>query len=210
MKQSAVVPYLLGKDDHHVEWSGFASMAPEDVNRIIANPSKYLEGWVATPALGGIILSPKLNLVIDDGVKTSLSRLFAINGTPAAITRIGVDNGTTNPTATSTSSDLGGGSDTGSSTQTLRTFNSTPTGATSTKVVTSLGTFNDPTTGGIGSVGFVMKRLFLSRHLSNVTNTTSADAATTLYSMTNVFTIDFTSISTWNIVFSATVTGAGT
>lgn len=150
------------------------------------------------------------NLVVDDGVKTSLGRLFSINGPPAALTRIGVDNGTTNPTATSTSSDAGGGTDTGSSTQTLRTFDATPTGATSTKVVTAVGTFNDPTTGGIGAVGFIMKRLFLSRHTANITNTTSADAATTLYSMTNVFTIDFTGISTWSLVFSATVTGAGT
>ena len=37
----------------------------------------------------------------------------------------------------------------------------------------------------------------------------AADAANSLYSMTNVFTIDFTGISSWSAVFAATVTLAG-
>lgn len=220
-----------GKETAHVIWTGIARMSPNDVRRLTKREMFGLRSssWERTvrkhwdirtdPGKGEIHFFAKPNLVVPAGVQRSLDKLFGITGTPTIpagnVVRMGVDNGTTNPVATgggspagSRSSDQGGGADTGSSSQTLRTFDATPT--RSANVVTSLGTFNDTTTAGIGAVGFIMKRLFLSAHTANITNTTSADAQDTLYSATNVFTIDFTSIATWSIVFSATVTGAGT
>lgn len=225
-----------GQDGHRVEWVGegripnpkeyamFKARCEAKVSlwrRILGRNrpgARPVTGWeVVFLGNGRFRLLPHPNLVVSCGAARSLDRLFNISGgtgvtVQAALTqevaRIGVDNGTTNPVAASVSSDAGGGADTGSSTQTLRTFNSTATRAS--LVVSASGTFNDPTTGGIGAVGFAMKRLFLSAHNANITNTTAADAANTLYSMTNVFTIDFTGISTWSLVFTATVTGAGT
>lgn len=196
---------------HHnsaVKWRGVITLSERDLNKIIARPGMFIDGWDVGEQAGKLILLPKPNLVVVVGAQRSADRLFAINGTPVALTRLGVDNGTTNPTATSVSSDAGGGTDTGSSAQTLRTFDSIATRVAS--VVTAAGTFNDTTTGGIGAVGFAMKRLFLSAHTANITNAASADAAGSLYSMTNVFTVDFTSIATWAAVFAATVTFTGT
>lgn len=218
-----VIQKYLGNHDSNVHWSGVLTVAnPKELQQLTKRRwrglrrSKWIgeveKHWDLTinPETGTVILHAKPNLVVGDGVRRSLDRLFAINATPAALTRIGVDNGTTNPIDASVSSDVGSGADTGSSSQTLRTFDSAATRVGASKVVTAVGTFNDVTTGGIGAVGFIMKRLFLSAHIANVTNTTSSDAANSLYSMTNVFTIDFTSISTWSLVFSATVTGSGT
>lgn len=228
-------PRDTGKEASNVRWSGVVSLPSDDLRAILRArllperaahrgdlllrraqrllgrlPAQDLiDGWFleCRPGDGQIILRPRPNLVVDVGVTGALDRNFNIGGPPNAVQRIGMDNGTTNPVAASVSSDAGGGADTGSSTQTLRTFDSTAT--RTAKVVTASGTFNDPTTGGIGAVGFVQKRLFLSRHAANITNTTSADAANSLYSMTAVFTIDFTLINTWSAVFAATVTGAG-
>ncbi len=203
-----------------VMWNGLISLSEKDLNRVMKRPGEFIEGWGIEEKGGKILLLPKPNLVVQVGVARSLDRLFQISGgtvvLPLAsltqeVVRIGVDNGTTNPTATSVSSNTGGGSDTGSTGtpgQTLRTFNSAATRATLT--VSATGTFNDPTTGGIGAVGFAMKRLFLSAHNANVTNAVASDADGTLYSMTNVFTVDFTAITTWSANFTATVTGAGT
>ena len=206
-----------GHDNAVVHWSGLVVAHPKTVDRILREG--MIEGWdLARVDLNKgrrgsyLYLLPKPNLVVNPGVQRSLDKLFGITGTPSIpagnVVRMGVDNGTTNPVAASRSSDQGSGADTGSSSQTLAAFDSTPT--RSSNVVTSVRTFNDTTTGGIGAVGFIMKRLFLSAHTANITNTTSADTQDTLYSMTNVFTIDFTSIATWSLVISATVTGAGT
>lgn len=206
-----------GKDHSQVKWHGVVSMCQKDLDKVLSNPDRFIDGWNVGEENGKLLLLPRPNLVVQVGVARSLDRLFQISGgtgvTPLnsltqEVVRIGVDNGTTNPTATSVSSNTGGGTDTGSSTQTLRTFNSAATRAS--LVVSATGTFNDPTTGGIGAVSYAMKRLFLSAHSANITNTVSADADGTLYSMTNVFTVDFTSISTWSANFTATVTGAGT
>ena len=199
--------YDTGKKTSNVNWKGVVALSERDLNRVMKRPGEFIDGWGVEESAGSLILLPKPNLVVNVGVQRSLDRLFAINSTPAALTRIGVDNGTTNPVAASLSSDAGSGADTGSSTQTLRTFDSTPT--RTNQVVTASGTFNDPTTGGIGAVSYAMKRLFLSAHTANITNTTSADASDSLYSMTNVFTVDFTGIATWSAVFAATVTGIG-
>lgn len=214
----------MGSNTEFVRWTGEARMAPDDIHKLITpkNPRARYSEWEKNVRRhwnieifineGRIIFHSKPNLVVNTGVQRSLDKLFGITGTPSIpagdVIRIGVDNGTTNPVAASRSSDQGGGTDTGSSSQTLRTFNAAAT--RTNNVVTASGTFNDTTTGGIGAVGFIMKRLFLSAHTANITNTTSADAQDTLYSMTNVFTIDFTAISTWSLVFTATVTGAGT
>lgn len=152
-----------------------------------------IEGWKIKETREGLLLLPEGNLVVDAGVQAALDRLFAINGTPGAIVRLGVDNGATNPVAGTTQS--------GTNTKTLLTFDSTPT--RSGNVVTATRTFTN------ANVNFAMRRLFLSRHTADLTNSTTADTAGTLHSMTNVFTIDFTSLTTWSAVFAATVTGVG-
>ncbi|MFA6125475.1 hypothetical protein [Sphingomonas sp.] len=220
--------YSTGGVSAGVKWNGVVQLQRGDVGALMRagliagnsdNIRQIIEGWdiECHPADDQIILLPKKNLVVQIGVARSLDRLFQISGGSGVsplnsltqeVVRIGVDNGTTNPTGTSVSSNTGGGTDTGASTQTLRTFNSAATRAS--LVVSATGTFNDATTGGIGAVGYAMKRLFLSAHTANITNTTAADSDGTLYSMTNVFTVDFTSIATWSANFSATVTGAGT
>ncbi len=203
-----------------VKWSGVVTMPEKDLNRIYKHPGMFIEGWDLEFKEGKLLLLPKDNLVVKVGVARSLDRLFQISGGTTVlplnsltqeVVRIGVDNGTTNPHADSLSSNNGGGTDTGSTGtpgQTLRTFNSAATRATLTNSAT--GTFNDTTTAGIGAVGFIMKRLFLSAHNATVTNAVASDTDGTLYSMTNVFTIDFVSIATWSASLTATITGAGT
>ncbi|MFA6125521.1 hypothetical protein [Sphingomonas sp.] len=206
-----------GKDHSVVKWQGVVTMPKHDLARVLRRPDDFIDGWNVGEEDGKLILLPRPNLVVQVGVARSLDRLFQISGGSGVsplnsltqeVVRIGVDNGTTNPTATSVSSNTGGGTDTGASTQTLRTFNSAATRAS--LVVSATGTFNDPTTGGIGAVSYAMKRLFFSAHTANITNTTAADTDGTLYSMTNVFTVDFTGIATWSANFTGTVTGAGT
>lgn len=200
-----------------VFWSGEVFMPKKFRDAVLDNPSKFIRGWDLDFHGDGLILLPKKNLVEEVGVARSLDRLFQesggtgvlpFNSLTQQVVRIGVDNGTTNPTPDTISSNNGGGADTGSSTQTLRTYNAAATRADLTYSAT--GTFNDPTTGGIGAVSYAMRRLFLSAHTANVTDTTSADTDGTIYSMTNVFTIDFTSIADWLANITATVTGVGT
>ncbi len=193
-----------GTEVTKVLWSGVVRVPKRDLKRA----RDMIDGWDVSERRGLLFLAPKKNLIVNAGAQRSLDRLFAINSTPVALTRIGVDNGTAAPVAGSLSSDAGNGAgDPGSTTQTLRTFDATPTRTGQT--VTSLGTFNDPTTGGIGAVSYAMKRLFLSAHTANITNTTSADASGSLYSMTGLFTVDFTALPTWALTWSATVTSVG-
>jgi len=152
-----------------------------------------MDGWDLQLEEGQFVLLPKPNLVVDSGVQRALDRLFAINSTPGALLRLGVDNGASNPVAGTTQS--------GANTKTLLTFDSTPT--RSSNVVTATRTFTN------SNVNFAMKRLFLSANTVDITNSTTADTAGTLYSMTNVFTIDFTGLTSWSAVFAATVTGVG-
>ncbi len=177
-----------GEHSSSVYWSAIAIIDKAD------RAKAKIDGWKVEETRTGLILLPKPNLVVDSGVQRALDRLYAINSTPGALLRQGVDNGASNPVAGTTQS--------GANTKTLLTFDSTPT--RSSNVVTSVRTFTN------SNVNFAMKRLFLSAHTADITNSTSADTAGTLYSMTNTFTIDFTSITTWSMVTSATVTGAGT
>lgn len=188
-------PYRVGagKEMSSVKWNGVVTMPPSDMERVIAAPQNYIEGWKVSEKDGKLILAPEGNLVVDSGVQASLDRVFAINGPPGAIVRVGVDNGASAPVAGTTQS--------GANTKTLLTFDSTPT--RSSNVVTATRTFTN------SNVNFIMKRLFLSRHTADITNSTSADTAGTLHGMTGVFTIDFTALSSWSAVFAATVTGVG-
>lgn len=217
--------FSMGKHKEHVHWEGEAKFASEADMQVflkrkwpVFGRRLHVEGWKIEPVWKDLKVKfhPRPNLVVNVGIARSLDNLFVITGTspapsPAgtAVLRIGVDNasGATDPAAGSLSSNSGGGTDTGASTRTLRTFNSAAT--RTGQVATCSGTFNDVTTAGIGAVGFIMKRLFLSANASNITNTTTADTNGSLYSMTNRFTIDFTGISTWSLVFTATVTGVG-
>lgn len=185
-------------------------------------PKSIIDGWFfePRPSDGQIVLAPKAasdgkdkgggkpNLVVDSGVYISLERLAGINGPPSQLVRMGMDDGASNPVAGTEDSD------TGSTNRTLAPFDSTPTRGTggTAKQLTFVRTFTDPagtSPDSLGRVGFVMKRLFLSNHGSNITNTTTADDAGSLYAMTNVFTIDFTSQSSWSATFSALVNGSG-
>lgn len=178
-----------GQHKSNVNWSGRIYLPEDQIKKAIDN----IEGWDVRPVEDGLILIPLPNLVVDSGVQRSLDRVFGINGPPTALVREGVDNGASNPVAGTTQS--------GAATKTLLLFDSTPT--RTANVVTAVRTFTN------ANVNFIMKRLFLSAHTADITNATTADTAGTLYSMTNVFTIDFTGITTWTAVFSATVTGVG-
>ena len=195
--------YSTGKDSALVYWAGELSVSPEDARALTRRDTKKGNKWRREveefwdldidARSGKIFFLPKKNLVVNSGLQTSLDRLLNIGGPPGALVRMGVDNGVSNPVAGDTQS--------GANTKTLLAFDSTPTRASQT--VTSIRTFTN------SNVNFIMKRLFLSRHTADITNSTSADTAGTLYSMTNVFTIDFTGISSWSLVFSATVTATG-
>lgn len=180
--------YSSGRHESTVNWSAKITLPPGEKSKAI------IDGWEVEEVEDGLILKPKPNLVVDSGVQASLDRVFAINGPPTAIVRVGVDNGASNPVAGTTQSGA-------ANTKTLLTFDSTPT--RSSNVVTSIRTFTN------SNVNFIMKRLFLSRHTADITNATTADTAGTLYSMTAVFTIDFTAIASWSMATSCTVTGLG-
>lgn len=188
-----------GAQGAKVRWSGRLTVDPVEFDRAIAAGwlRDGLKGWDALVlGNGAVYLRPEPNLVVNAGINIGLDRLFSIGGPPGALATIGVDNGTTNPTATSVSSTAGGGSDTGSSSRRLVAFDSTPTRAS--QVVSATGTFTNST------VSFAMKRLFLSKASAGTT-----DASGDLYAMTNVFTIDLTAFSSWSQTFTAQVTGTG-
>lgn len=201
-----IIQKYLGDHESYVHWSGVLTADPKELEKLTRRKYGLIKtDWEKQVSKhwnikiledeGKIIFYPKPNLVVDSGVNTSLNRLFATSGFPGAIVRMGVDNGASNPTAATDQS--------GANTKTLLAFDSTPA-ATSTKIITAVRTFSN------SNVNFIMKRLFLSRHTADITNSTSADTAGTLYSCTNVFTIDFTSLSSWTLLFSATITGSGT
>jgi hypothetical protein len=180
-----------------VKWSGML-VVPEigEFHRAVRDGwlEDGLDGWEArVVAPGRVVLAPLPNLVTNSGINIRLDRLFAINGPPAAVSKMGVDNGSTNPTASTDSS--------GSNTKTIIAFDSTAT--RSGQVVSAVGTFNQ------ANVNFSMRRLFLSNTGTTLTNSTTADPAGSLHSMTNVFTIDLTAFSTWSQTFTAQVTGTG-
>lgn len=151
-----------------------------------------LEGWDHTVnyETGMIHLLPKKNLVVDSGIQRSLDKLVGRNGPPTNVITMGVDDGASNPVAGTTNSTAG------STNRRLVSFDATP-GRTG-QVLSILGTFTQ------ANVSFVMKRLFLSAAAAGTT-----DGAGDLYSMTNVFTIDFTAFATWSLTFTATVSGVG-
>lgn len=180
--------FPTGEHKSNVNWTVHATIPENEKHKVI------IEGWDVTEVEGGLMLLPKPNLVVDSGVQRALDRLFAINSTPGALLRLGVDNGASAPVAGTTQSGA-------ANTKTLLTFDSTPT--RTANVVTAVRTFTN------SNVNFAMKRLFLSAHTADITNATTADTAGTLYSMTAVFTIDFTGLTSWSAVLAATVTGVG-
>lgn len=202
----------LGREDTKVKWTSTITVPPDELQREVAalgNQWRFILkrklaerlkiiGWNIRDFdlhTGIIRLKAKPNLVVNIGFQYAMDRNFDISARTKVQT-MGVDNGTTNPTATSLSSTNGGGSDTGSTSRRLIAFDSTPTRAAS--VVTCIGTFTQ------ANVSFTMKRLFLSRAAAGTT-----DADNDLYSMTNVFTMDLSVFSTWSQTFTATVTGSG-
>lgn len=232
-------PIDAGKEKSFVRWGGVANLPSDDLRaairagllperslsradlfkrgaqRLLGKAPEHdpIEGWFfdVRPGDGQIILHQRPNLVVDNGVYTSLERLAGINGPPAALSRMGWDNGTVNPAAATALS-----ADGNSTTRTLAPFDSTPvrgSGATA-KQLTFVRTFTDnagTVPDSLGRCNFVLKRLFLTRHTANITSAATADTSGTLYSMTNAGTIDYNAISaTWSATFSALLTGAGT
>lgn len=150
-----------------------------------------VDGWEVEQVDEGVVyFLPKKNLVVNTGVNRSLDRLFAISGPPGAVITMGVDDGASNPVAGTTDSTSG------STNRRLVSFDSTPT--RSSQTVSASGTFTQAT------VSFVMKRLFLSAAAAGTT-----DSSGDLVAMTNVFTMDLTSFSSWSQTFTAEYTGSG-
>lgn len=189
---------LLAGEHGTVQWSG--SLVVPDLTeweRALRDGfiQDGIEGWDARiTGEGRLALAPIPNLVTNSGINMRLDRLFAIGGPPAAVTKMGVDNGASNPVA---GTDASGASNT----KTIIGFDATAT--RSAQVVSAVGTFTNST------VNFTMKRLFLSNNASTLTNSTTADTAGSLHSMTNVFTLDLSAFSTWSQTFTAQVTGTG-
>ena len=189
-----------GKYNSAVRYKSEINVPKKELADLVNNKTKreinsMFKGWNTSIDLnyGIISLMSKPNLVVDSGVQSALRRNFGVTGFGGAVVRMGVDNGATNPVAGTTQS--------GANTKTLLAFDSTPTIVGN--VITTIRTFTNL------NVNFVMKRLLLSYHTADLTNTTTADTAGTLYGMTNVFTIDLTAFSSWSQTFTATVTGSG-
>lgn len=189
-----VQPVNHGKLDSNVRWTARLEVPPEELRASYRSGALHdaIKGWNAQVDLarGLARLMPEPNLVVNSGIQRSLDRLFSINGPPAALQTIGVDDGAANPVAGTTSSSAG------SAARRLVAFSPTPTRAG--QVVTATGTFTQ------ANVAFIMKRLFLSAAAAG-----TADAAGDLYAMTNVFTMDLTAFTTWSQTFEAEVTGTG-
>ena len=174
-------------------WAGEVSVDPAELDRAIKNGwlREGIGGWKAkVTGPGRVLLMPEPNLVTNSGIDRSMDQTF-ISGTASAtniIDSIGVDNGTANPSATTSQS-----ADGNSTSRTIIAMS--PAAARTGQQVSCGGTFTN------SNVAFVMKRLFLNR--------STTDAAGNLYAMTNVFTIDMTSFSSWAQSFSPTVSGTG-
>ena len=174
-----------------VRWTGTLTVDPTELDRALAAGWAHdgIDGWEIEPTEPGTVLfMAKPNLVVNSGIDRSLDRTFNLSGTTGEVDSIGVDNGTSNPTATTSQS-----ADGSSTARTIIAMS--PAASRSGQQVSCGGTFTN------SNVSFVMKRLFL--------NDTTTDAAGNLYSMTNVFTIDMTSFSSWAQSFSPTVSGTG-
>lgn len=175
-------------------WTGALTISRSDYESLYDDfIHDGLEGWSIDRVeheddKSVIYFLPKKNLVVDSGVHNGLDRVYGLGG--GTLITMGVDDGTSNPVAGTSSSSSG------STNRRLVNFDSTPTRAGST--VTSRGTFTN------ANVSFTIKRLFLSRAAAGTT-----DVAGDLYAMTNVFTMDFGPFSTWSQTFEASTTGSG-
>lgn len=181
-----------GEHTSSVVWFGTLVTSPGDWGKI------RIEGWVVEESPGGLLLKPKPNLVVNSGIQARLDRLFAINGPPPPVGKMGVDNGTRAPVPTTTQS-----ADGSSTIRTLGPFEAPPVRVG--QVVTMTKSFTQAT------VNFVMRRFFLSlSSTQDLVNSGTADLSGTLHSMTNPMTLDFTSLTAWSLTLTAQVTGTGT
>ncbi len=180
-------------NNHHssVHWAGRLSVDPTELRAALRNgwTQECVKGWdVEQAGPDSLIFLPKPNLVVNTGINNRLDLLFAIGSPPGPVNSMGVDNGTVNPVTTTTRS-----ADGNSTLRRIQAFDGTAVRTNQT--VAAVATFTQAT------VAFIMKRLFLS--------SLTTDAAGTLHSMTNVFTLDLTAFVTWSQTFTATVTGTG-
>src|SRR5690348_13952099 len=108
---------LTGRDHHAVEWTAKIQVPPAELRERAAKGwLRTIRGWTVKTVdyrTGTVWLKPKPNLVVNVGFQFAMDLNFNISAR-TAVRSMGVDNGTTNPTATSVSSTSGGGTDTGS------------------------------------------------------------------------------------------------
>lgn len=189
---AGVHPHDLQKLASPRRWSAKLVVDPDELREALRQgwDRDCIEGWYikADVLAGQVFFAAKPNLVVNSGIFRSLDREYAIGGPPAAVDSMGVDNGTSNPSAATDRS-----ADGSSSSRRIQAFDSTATRASA--VVSAVSTYTQAT------VAFVMKRLFLSSG--------TGDAAGTLSAMTNVFTMDLSGFSTWSQTFTAQKTGTG-
>jgi hypothetical protein len=192
-----------GKQNSAVRWNGLLQVDPGELHHALKHGWQHdgVDGWLLdiNKRTGRVRLRNKPNLVVDTGVTRVQNLGWGIGGVTQVVNCMGVDNGTSNPAAGTTSV----ASDGTATSCRIQAFDATAT--QTTKVVSQTATYNQ------GTVAFVMKRLSLSFIASGslpVTATASVPA-NSLHSMTNVFTIDLTIFSTWSQAFTATVTGTG-
>lgn len=197
-------PSDAGKQHSRQRWSGLLTVDPTELRHAIRDGWLVdgIDGWLTTPDLdaGTVLFLPKPNLVVNNGITQVQNLAWGIGGTTQVINALGVDNGTSNPTSSSTQAAASGD---GATSVRIQAFDSTATQAS--QVVTCVATFTQ------AGVAFVMKRLSLSFIASGSlpVTTTGTVPANSLHSMTNVFTMDLTSFTSWSQKFSVTIQGTG-
>src|SRR5258708_4122370 len=150
----------------NVHWTGRLLVPTRQLRDAIAG------GWLRTGIAGWrpvdvgvvdgerslVVLAPKPNLVVNVGINRGLDLLMGINGPPAVVDSMGVDNGTVNPTSGTTRS-----ADGNSTSRRLQALDGVAT--RTNQVVSAVSTFTQ------AGVNFVMKRLFLSAGTTANANT---------------------------------------
>lgn len=199
----SVHPVDAGKECSRVWWNGLLRVDPGELARALRDGWLHdaVAGWQTTvdERSGLVRFADKPNLVVDTGVTRVQNLAWGIGGVSQVVNAMGVDNGTSNPVAGTTSV----ASDGTATSCRIQAFDATAT--QTSKVVSQTATFTQ------AGVAFVMKRLSLSFIATGSLPVTATGSvpANSLHSMTNVFTIDLTAFSSWSQAFTATVTGTG-
>jgi hypothetical protein len=100
----------LGTYHESVHWSGVLTVDPDELDAALAGDDpairEMIRDWGLVelhPDEGKILLLPKKNLVVNNGITRLQNLGWAIGGALQAMNCIGIDNGANNPAAGSTS-----------------------------------------------------------------------------------------------------------